>query len=141
MAFPKTLKNAAAESFSIVAAGDSATEAGFILTEDQMNSLEESFTASENVANENATTIQSLTEQVAAANTAREAAETATTTATANLATITADRDSWKIKAEEYGAKTDDPAQTGKKADSFSGDTKVKNSLDQYAEDMGVARY
>lgn len=141
MAFPKTLENAAAENFAVVGAGDPATEAGFILTETQLNAIESAFDTAATTATENATAIQSLTDQLATAKAEKEAAEQASAAATDNLATITAERDSWKEKAEKYGATTDNATDTGKEADTFSSETVKKNSLDEYAESMGVARF
>jgi chromosome segregation ATPase len=140
MAFPKTLTAAGAESFGVLAAGDSVTDGGFFLSEDNLNSIESHLGSVAASASESQATIERLTTELATATSAQKVAEDALAAANTSVETIKADRDSWKKKAEEFGAKTDTPEQTGKKADRFQGGARRKNSMDAYAENMGVPR-
>lgn len=109
MSFPKTLAAAGATSFTVIGAGDEATEGGFILSEEMLNSIEAMLSPD----------ASSLRQQ---------------------LASVTAERDHYKQEAEDYGSATSDPEETSKPEDDFPSKPVQINSMDRYAEQMGVTR-
>ncbi|MDH7463979.1 hypothetical protein QEG73_21940 [Chitinophagaceae bacterium 26-R-25] len=141
MAFPKVLTVANAEAFTVVAAGDTVNEAGFLLSEEHVNALEQNITDSENSASEAQTQIGNLTQQLAAANTARETAEQAASTLQTQVDTLTADLATANQLVEEYGGKTKSGQQTVVGEDKNKTHATKKDSFDSYAEDLGVGRY
>ena len=140
MAFPKTLNAAKAQAFTVAAAGDSVTEAGFVLTEEQVNNIEGAITASESAATQATADITRLNSELATAKTDKETAEANVTKLTGELATMTTERDKWKKEAEEYGAITGDPKETTKTADEGNKGKQFKSSFDAYAEEHGISR-
>lgn len=141
MAFPKILTVANAEAFTVVAAGDTVNEAGFLLSEDHVNALEQNITDSENNASEAQTQIDSLTQQLADANTAREAAEQTAATLQTQVDTLTTDLSTANQLVEEYGGKTKAAQQTVVGEDKNKTSATKKDSFDAYAEDLGVGRF
>lgn len=109
MSFPKTLAAAGASAFTVIGAGDEATEAGFILSEEMLNKIEDMLSPD----------ASSLRQQ---------------------LISLTAERDRYKQEAEDYGSATSDPEETYKPEDDFPSKPVLKNSMDRYAEQMGVTR-
>lgn len=141
MSFPKTLSAANATAFSVVAAGDKSKDGGFLLSEEQMNSIESSLTNDETAAATSASEIQRLTGELAVATAAKKTAEDQVTAQATQITQLTQQRDSFKQQAEEFGAGTSEPTSTVKSKDEFeSKTTGAKDSFDAYAEDMGVPR-
>jgi ClpP class serine protease len=141
MSFPKTLSAAKATAFSVVAAGDKSKDGGFLLSEEQMNSIESSLAQNETAAATSASEIQRLTAELGTANEAKKKAEDQVTAQSTQITAITQERDSFKQQAEEFGAATGEPKSTARDKDAFEGkNPKAKDSFDAYAEDMGVPR-
>ncbi len=142
MAFPKTLNAAKVDAFTVIAAGDTANDGGFLLSEQQLNNIEASISTSEKAASDAQAEVSRLTNNLATANAAKEKAEGELATAKTALTQAEKDRDDYKKQAEEYGAGTDNPNETKADADPAAGASKKKtmNSMDKYAEEMGVPR-
>lgn len=127
MAFPKTLSAAKADAFIVIGRGDSAAEAGFILSEEQLKNNEAALSAAD-------TSIADLNQQVATLTKERDTAVAAKKTAEDkaagledNVKTLTTERDNARAQAKEFGGKTEDPEATDKKKDPF--DKKDKKSV------------
>lgn len=78
MSFPKTLKAAKADAIDLIAAGDTAKDGGFLVSEDQINSIESTLA-------DNETQIANLTTECDNANNALKVAKDATTEANTRL--------------------------------------------------------
>lgn len=110
MAFEKTLKAAKAEKFEVV-------DGGFLLSEDQLNSIEAALAAAETTAAELAT-----------ATTAKTTAEEATKTANASLATATESLKTANEKVTTLEAKVTELEKEDAPASETKKTTDVKNA-------------
>lgn len=141
MAFPKTLSAANAAAFPIVAVADQSTEAGFVLSEEHVNSIEATLSAADSTAAGLNAQVTQLTTDLQTANAATAAAEASAATLTTSLSTITAERDKFKADAIEFGAKTGTAADTAKENDpDKKGGKAFVSSMDEYAQSHGISR-
>lgn len=118
-AFQNTLTAAGADSFEVV-------EGGFLLTEEQLNTLENSFTSSQVQLSTEQAAVQQANEALNAANLARVHAEEEAQRATNTIAERDAEIARLNAEVERLNTLTAAPAATGKPEDKFGDDPHAK---------------
>jgi hypothetical protein len=141
MSFPKTLIAAAADNFPVLAAGDTVSDGGFLLTEDNINAIEQTLTNNETAVANLKIERDNASAALTAAQASQKNAEENAAALQKQVNTLTKERDDANALAAEYGVRTGMPAETDKDKDKEAKQkSNAKLSTDAYAESMGVPR-